>query len=150
MIKQQLNNSMKKKVRAEFKSRLENSKNNIKFKYYNSIPKIIEIFNVESDNENTFTDDEEIISYSSQQSIRSTKSTNNSVHASDKSDTEIFQVDTKAATKKTANKNKYVNKVSNDSTKKNVGHNNNKVPVSNNRHAQKNEQVLLNNKIKKK
>ena len=141
---------MKKKVRMEFKSRLENGENNLKIKYFNSIPKIIYIFNAESDNENTSTDDEENKSNCYQQSTRSTKSTTNSVHISDKSDTEISQVNTKVTTKKTAVNNKHVNKVINDSTKKNTSHNKNKIPVSNNRHAQKNKQVLLNNKIKKK
>ena len=49
---------MEKEVRSELKSRIDNGENNLRIKYFNSIPKIIEIINTDTENENTNSEEE--------------------------------------------------------------------------------------------
>ena len=76
-----------KEIRSQLKTRIDNGENNLKIKYINSIPKIIEVFTEDSDNENTISDDDKSNkSFDSQVSNHSIISTNKSSSSSEKSE----------------------------------------------------------------
>ena len=153
-----------KEIRSQLKQRIDNGENNLKIKYINSIPKIIEINYEDSDNENTNSDDDDRSNKSSisQKSTQSVMSVNKSFSSSEKLDQgntlssqNTSKNDSKEATSSHSSNHKNKNHIAEG--KKSSSNTNNthqfnkfkKINNSNNNVDKKNLPVPLDTKIKK-
>ena len=100
-----------KQIRTELKNRLDNGENNLKIKYFNSIPKIIEVFNIDTDNENINSEDEDSKSdgsYKSSHSILSNKLVISTSHSSKHTEVTKSQTNENTSAKKVQKYSKQV------------------------------------------